>query len=159
MSQNFQPPTPAPSPYAEAPAPAPAPAYSSPGLGVLAAVVAAIAAAAVYGWIISATDHQIGYAAVGVGALVGFAAGKAGGRSPALPPVAALLALAAVFAGQLFAIVLIFAGKLQVSAFDILGQGASPLMEVWKEAADPLTFVFLAIGGYAAFQISRKTAT
>lgn len=154
MSQNHLPP--APSSYTEAPAPAPV--SDSPGLGVLAAVVAALAAAGVYGWIISATDHQIGWAAVGVGALVGLAAGKAGGRSPALPVVAALLAVAAVFVGQLFAIVLVFADKLQVSAFDILGQGASPLLEVWQGAADPLTFVFLAIGGYAAFQTSRKTA-
>ncbi|GLX39197.1 hypothetical protein Sros01_52700 [Streptomyces roseochromogenus] len=155
MSQSHQPP--APSSYTEAPVPVPA--SDSPGLGVLAAVAAAVVAAAVYGWIISATDHQIGYAAVGVGALVGLAAGKAGGRSPALPPVAALLALAAVFTGQLFGIVLIFADKLQVSAFDILGQGASPLLEVWKGAADPLTFLFLALGGYAAFQTSRKTAS
>ncbi|MFJ4316372.1 hypothetical protein ACIP46_13910 [Streptomyces lavendulae] len=154
MSQSHQPP--APSFHIEAPAPVPA--SDSPGLGVLAAVAAAVVAAGVYGWIISATDHQIGWAAVGVGALVGLAAGKAGGRSPALPPVAALLALAAVFAGQLFGIVLIFADKLQVSVFDILGQGASPLLEVWKGAADPLTFLFLALGGYAAFQTSRKTA-
>ncbi|MFD8024474.1 hypothetical protein ACFXJO_28435 [Streptomyces lavendulae] len=154
MSQSHLPP--APSSYTEAPAPSPVP--DSTVLGVLAAVVAALAAAGVYGWIISATDHQIGWAAVGVGALVGLAAGKAGGRGPALPAVAALLALGGVFLGQLFGIVLIFADKLQVSAFDILGQGASPLLEVWKGAADPFTFLFLALGGYAAFQTTRKTA-
>ncbi|MGO4459745.1 hypothetical protein AB4039_20965 [Streptomyces sp. M-16] len=154
MSQNFQPP--APSSYTEAMAPAPA--YSSLGIGLLASVVAAVVAAGVYGGIIGGTHHQIGYAAVGVGALVGFAAGKAGGRSPALPAIAALLAPAAVFAGQMFGIVLIYADELQVSAMDILGEGASPLMKAWKAEADPLTFLFLAISAYAAFQISRKAA-
>ncbi|MFG2618397.1 hypothetical protein ACGFXC_12305 [Streptomyces sp. NPDC048507] len=155
MSQNFQPP--APSSYTEVPAPAPAPSGNL-GLGVLAAVVAAVVAAGVYGGIIGGTKHEIGYAAIGVGALVGFAAGKIGGRNPALSAVAALLSLAAIFAGQLFGIVLIAADELQVGAFDILGEGFSPIMEVWKADADLLTYVFLGIGGYASFQISRKVA-
>ncbi|MFD8980277.1 hypothetical protein [Streptomyces sp. NPDC059564] len=155
MSQNFQPP--APSSYTEVPAPAPA-ASGNLGLGILAAVVAAVVAAGVYGGITAGTEHEISYAAVGVGALVGFAAGKIGGRNPALSAVAALLSLAAVFAGQLFGIALLEADAFQVGVMDVLGQGVSPLIKFWQAGADGWTFLFLAIGGYAAFQISRKVA-
>ncbi|MEU8776760.1 hypothetical protein [Streptomyces sp. NPDC048606] len=154
MSQNFQPPAPA----SYTAAPAPAPARGNVGLGVVAAVVAALVAIGVYGAIIKATEHEIGYAAVGVGALIGFAAGKVGGRNIALPVLGALLSIVAVLAGQMFGLALIAADALQVSAVDILVEDTSALIEAWKTDANPLTFLFLAIGGYAAFTVARKIA-
>ena len=59
------------------------------GLGIVAAVVAALVAAGAYGAIGGAIEREIGYAAIGVGFLVGFAAAKVGGRNPALPVVSA----------------------------------------------------------------------
>ncbi|MEW1633897.1 hypothetical protein AB0469_07475 [Streptomyces sp. NPDC093801] len=155
MSQNFQPP--APSSYTPAAAPAPA-RSGNVVLGILAAVVAGLVAAGVYGAIVKATHHEIGYAAVGVGALVGFAAGKAGGRNAVLPVVAALVSVAAVLAGQLFGIALDGADQLSESVVDVLTNRTSDVVESWKDNLDPLTFLFLAIGGYAAFQVGRKTA-
>ncbi|MER5812751.1 hypothetical protein ABT143_31975 [Streptomyces sp. NPDC002033] len=155
MSQNFQPP--APSSYTEVPAPAPAPSGNI-GLGIVAAVVAALVTAGVYGAIIGATGYQVGYAAVGVGALVGFAAGKVGGANPLLPVVSVVLALAAVFAGQIYGIAWIAGDQLQLSTLDVLNLGVSPLVDAWKEASSAMTFLFLAVGGYAAFQTARKSA-
>ncbi|MFD0377779.1 hypothetical protein [Streptomyces sp. NPDC059525] len=155
MSQNFQPP--APSSYTPAPAQAPA-RKGNVALGVVAAVVAGLAAAGVYGAIVKATHHEIGYAALGVGALVGFAAAKAGGRNAVLPVVAALLSVVSVLAGQLFGIALDGADQLSESVVDVLTNRTSEVIDSWKEGVDPLTFLFLAIGGYAAFQVGRKTA-
>ena len=72
---------------------------------MLAAVAAAIVAAVLYGLLIG-TKHEIGYAALGVGALVGFALGKVGGRNPARRSLGIPLSLLGVYAGQLFGIAL-----------------------------------------------------
>ena len=79
---------------------APAPVRDNLVVGLLAAVVAAVVAAALYGVIIGATKHQIGYAAVGVGFVIGLAAGKLGGRNPVLPIASVVLALVSVYFGQ-----------------------------------------------------------
>lgn len=156
MSQNFQPP--APDSFTEAPAPAPAPARGNVGLGIAAAVGAALVTAAIYGAIIGASGYQIGYAAVAVGAVIGLAAGKLGGSNPVLPVLSGVLSLAAVFAGQIFGIAWIVGKELGQSTTDVLGLGFSPLVDMWKEVSGPMTFLFLAIGAYAAFQSARKTA-
>ncbi|MFD7559016.1 MULTISPECIES: hypothetical protein [unclassified Streptomyces] len=153
MTQNFQPP--APDSFTEAPAPAPA-RTGNIGLGIAAAVVAALVTAAAYGAIIGASGYQIGYAAVAVGAVIGLAAGKLGGSNPVLPVLSGLLSLAAVFGGQLFGIAWLAAEQLGVKTTDILGEGVSPLVDAWKEVSSPMTFLFLAIGAYAAFQSARK---
>ncbi|MFG2879656.1 hypothetical protein ACGFYU_32380 [Streptomyces sp. NPDC048337] len=155
QSQNFQPP--APDSFTEAPAPAPA-ASGNIGLGIVAAVVAALVIGAIYGAIIGATKYEIGYAAIAVGAVIGLAAGKIGGRNPLLPVISVLLALAAVLGGQMFGMAMITADEAGVSTTDVLNLGISLLFDGWKENADPMTFLFFAVGGYAAFQTARKTA-
>ncbi|WP_052713725.1 hypothetical protein [Streptomyces katrae] len=89
---------------------------------------------------------------------VGFAAAKAGGRNAVLPVVAALVSVVSVLAGQLFGIALDGADQLSESVVDVLTNRTSEVIDSWKEGVDPLTFLFLAIGGYAAFQVGRKTA-
>ncbi|MDD9378319.1 hypothetical protein M8Z33_16975 [Streptomyces sp. ZAF1911] len=176
MSQQFPSPAPdagtpapeaaaAPAPYpgpsgadflqAQAPAPA---RPANVGLGIAAAVGAALVTGALYGTIIGLSGYQIGYAAIGVGAAVGFAAGKLGGSNPLLPVLSALLSLAAVFGGQLFGIAMYNADDLGVSTLDVLNLGTSLLVDAWKEDSGPMTYLFLAIGGYTAFQSARKAA-
>ncbi|MEU8027779.1 hypothetical protein [Streptomyces sp. NPDC049099] len=182
MSQSAPPPQPPQSgpvtgnPYAEqAPAPAPGapyppqpgafapPAPPAPGrnnlvLGLAAAVVAAVAAAALYGVVIGATKHEIGYAAVGVGFVIGLAAGKAGGRNPVLPIVAVVLALASVYFGQLVGEAMIGAKQTGLSFSQIFFDHFDVVQKAWKEEADPLTFLFFAIAGFAAFSGTKKAA-
>ncbi|MGV4985619.1 hypothetical protein ACVB8X_28110 [Streptomyces sp. NRAIS4] len=145
-------------PGAFAPPAAPAPARNNVVLGVVAAVVAAVAAAALYGVVIGATKHEIGYAAVGVGFVVGLAAGKAGGRNPALPVVSAILALGAVYLGQLVGEAMIGADQLHVGFNELFFQHFDVVQQAWKEEADPLTFVFFAIAAFAAFSGAKKSA-
>ncbi|MFD5146959.1 hypothetical protein [Streptomyces sp. NPDC058401] len=186
MSQQFQPPAPDATPHSAAPAPgpsgadflapapapfpaqsgasflapAPAPAPARPanlGLGILAAFVAALAAAAAYGGIMNAIDREIGYAAVGVGALVGFAAGKIGGRNPVLPVVGAVLAVVSVFLGELFFYALAVAGAAGVGLGEVLSSlGVSGLIDIWNEQADIKSVLFLALGAFTGYGSAKK---
>ncbi|MFJ7271574.1 hypothetical protein ACIQV3_33860 [Streptomyces sp. NPDC099050] len=143
--------------FLQAQAPAPA-RPANVGLGIAAAVGAALVTAAVYGAIIGLSGYQVGFAAVGVGAAVGFAAGKLGGGNPLLPVLSAVLSLAAVFGGQIFGLAMIGADELGVGTLDVLDLGASLLVDAWKETSGPMTYLFLALGGYTAFQSARKAA-
>ncbi|MEU9476439.1 hypothetical protein [Streptomyces sp. NPDC048191] len=153
-----QPGAPVGQPGAFAPPAPPAPGRNNVVLGIVAAVVAAVAAAALYGFVIGATKHEIGYAAVGVGFVVGLAAGKAGGRNPALPVVSAILALGSVYVGQLVGEAMIGADQLHVSFNELFFQHLDVVQKVWKEDADPLTFLFFAIAAFAAFSGAKKAA-
>lgn len=135
-----------------------APARNNVGLGLLAGVVAAVVAAGIYGAIIGATKHEIGYAAVGVGFLVGLAAGKVGGRNPALPVLSAVLALVSVYFGQLLGEAMIAAKELPVTVSELFFDHFGALNEAWKADAGPLSYVFIAIAAFAAFSGAKKAA-
>jgi hypothetical protein len=140
------------------PAP-PTPARGNVALGVVAAVVAALVTAGIYGAIIGATEREIGYAAVGVGFLIGLAAGKLGGSNPVLPVVSALLSLGAVYLGQLIGIAMITADLANVSFSTVITEHFDSVTAGWKETADAMTFVFFAIGAFAAFSGAKKAAS
>ncbi|MFI0823635.1 hypothetical protein ACH4Q7_04155 [Streptomyces roseolus] len=144
--------------YPPAPAPAPAPRRSNVGLGILAAVVAALVTAGIYGAIMGGVEAEIGWAAVGVGFAVGFAAGKVGGGNPVLPIVSALLSLGAVYLGQLVGIAVFLTKDYGVSFTDVFFKDFGALMDLWSEAKEPLTFLFLALGPIAAFSGAKKAA-
>ncbi|WP_329117039.1 hypothetical protein [Streptomyces sp. NBC_01353] len=146
----------APTPYPATPPPAPA--RNNVGLGLVAALVAALVGAGLYGGLAGAVDREIGYAAVGVGILVGFAAGKVGGANPALPVVSAALSLGAVYLGQLLAISIILSKELNVSASDMFFEQFDLLTEVWSGSKDFMTFLFFALAAFAAFAGSKKAA-
>ncbi|KAB1146011.1 hypothetical protein F7R91_16975 [Streptomyces luteolifulvus] len=151
-------------PFAQQPGavpPAPvvaAPARNNIALGIIAAVVAALVTAGIYGGIVGATEYEIGYAAIGVGFLIGFAAGKLGGSNPVLPVVSAVLSLGAVYLGQLIGIAVILGDELDVSATSLFTEHLDVLTKGWSETADPMTFLFLAIGAFAAFSGAKKAA-
>ncbi|MER6061661.1 hypothetical protein ABT167_10655 [Streptomyces sp. NPDC001792] len=156
--QSPQPGGPAGQPGAFAPPAPSAPARNNLVLGLVAAVVAAVAAAALYGVIIGATKHEIGYAAVGVGFVVGVAAGKAGGRNPVLPIAAVVLSLASVYFGQLVGEAMIGAKVSGLSFTQVFFDHFDIVQKAWKEDSDPLTFLFFAIAGFAAFSGTKKAA-
>lgn len=146
----------APQPYPMAPPPVPA--RDNVALGLVAALVAALVAGGVYGAIIGGTEREIGWAAVGVGFLVGLAAGKAGGRNPVLPIAGAVLSLGAVYLGQLVGIAIMAGKELNVSATDLFLDEFGLLTEAWNEGKDPLTFLFFALAAFAAFSGAKKAA-
>ncbi|MFE9252142.1 hypothetical protein [Streptomyces sp. NPDC007088] len=127
-------------------------------LGLLAALVAALVTAGVYGWLISAIEREVGYAAVGVGFLVGFAAGRLGGSHPALAPVSAVLSLGAVAAGQLLGMALLGAKESAFTVNQLLLDHFGLVREAWQENLDLLSFLFFALAAFAAFSGARKAA-
>lgn len=128
------------------------------GLGILGAIAASLVTAGVYGWLMSAIEREVSYAAIAVGFLVGFAAGKAGGNHPALAPVAAVLSLGAVYAGQLFGVAMLAAKDAPWSATKLLTDHFGLVQEAWKTNADFLTYAFIAIAAFAAFAGAKKAA-
>ncbi|QLJ05374.1 hypothetical protein HZZ00_33045 [Streptomyces sp. NEAU-sy36] len=141
-----------------APPAAPAPVRDNLVVGLVAAVVAAVVAAALYGAVIGATKHEIGYAAVGVGFVIGLAAGKAGGRNPVLPVASVVLALVAVYFGQLVGEAMIGAKETGLGFSQVFFDHFDVVQRAWKEDADLLTFVFFAIAGFASFSAAKKSA-
>ncbi|GGT26991.1 hypothetical protein [Streptomyces chromofuscus] len=162
MTQSVPPPPADGNPFAQQPVPVPpappAPARGNLALGVVTAVVVALVTAGVYGAVVGATEYEIGYAAIGVGFLVGFAAGKVGGANPVLPVLSALLSLGAVYLGQLIGGAILAADLLGVSATTMFTENLDLLTEAWQESADAMTFLFLAIGAITAFSGAKKAA-
>jgi hypothetical protein len=138
-----------------APAPPPAPVRNNLGLGIVAAIVTALVTAGIYGALAKAIDAEVGYAAVAVGFLIGFAAAKAGGPSPVLAVVSAVLGVGAVYLGQLVGIALVLS-DMGSSFGEIFFQHFGDLTTVWKEAAEGMTYVFLAIAAVTAFAGAKK---
>ncbi|WP_405647488.1 hypothetical protein [Streptomyces sp. NBC_00019] len=160
MTQPTPPPQPTDgNPFAQQPAPVPpaAPARDNIALGVVTAVVVALVTAGVYGFILKATEREIGYAAIGVGLAIGFAAGKVGGANPVLPIVSGALSLVAVCLGQLFGVALIMdATEASVTLTGVLTEYSDLVVTIWKESFDAMSFLFLAIGAFAAFSGAKK---
>ncbi|MEI7033053.1 hypothetical protein [Streptomyces pratensis] len=148
-----------PGPYGGAPfAPAPpsAPARNNIALGVLAAFGAAIVAGILYGVIAGSIEREIGYAAVGVGFLVGFASSKVGGSHPVVVGAAVLFALGAVYLGQLVGMSMVMADVAQASFSEVFFGHFDTVTRFWKEEADFMTYLFLALGPIAAIGGAKK---
>ncbi|MER7820295.1 hypothetical protein, partial [Streptomyces sp. NPDC096153] len=143
---------PAPAPVLGADVPAPAPARGNVALGLVAALVAG----GVHRGVTGAIEREIGWAAIGVGFLVGFAAGKLGGRNPVLPVVSALLSLGAVYLGRLLAIAVIGGKEPKVSASEMFLDNFGLMTDAWSASKDFMTFVFFALAAFAAFAGARK---
>ncbi|WP_328449153.1 hypothetical protein OG780_17090 [Streptomyces sp. NBC_00386] len=134
-----------------------APAQGNFALGLVAAIGAGVVSAILYGLIIGLTKHEIGYAAVGVGFLVGIAAGRVGGRNQTLPVVSVIVSVAGIYLGQLIGEAMIGAKQVGLSFSTVFFDHFDVVQQAWKDEADPLTFVFFAIAAYVAFQSARKT--
>ncbi|MGW3634471.1 hypothetical protein ACWD7F_30720 [Streptomyces sp. NPDC005122] len=125
-------------------------------LGLVAALGTAVVAAGLYGTVIGLTRHEIGWAAVGVGFLIGIVAGRVGGRNPVLPIAAVLLSAGSVYLGQIVGEGVIGAKETPFGFNELFFQHFDVLQEAWKADADPLTFLFFAIAAYVAFSSTQK---
>ncbi|OKJ34138.1 hypothetical protein [Streptomyces sp. CB01580] len=142
--------------FGGAPFAPPAPPRDKVALGLVAAVVAALVGAFLYGVIAGAIEREVGYIAIGVGFLVGFAASKVGGRNPILPVVSAVLSVGAVYLGQLIGISIILSDLIHQSASTLFIDHFDVLTKAWGEGSDFMTYVFLLLGAVAAFGGAKK---
>ncbi|MBC9717292.1 hypothetical protein H9Y04_32670 [Streptomyces sp. TRM66268-LWL] len=139
-------------------------------LAIVVGVVAALIGAAIYGGLMRAfvKDNgetvELSYVAVVVGALVGFAVGKLGGRNPVLPIVSAVLAVVGVYLGQIFGMSVVASyavekAGMSASWTDFLTDDnilRTSAFTGWKEEADAMTYLFIALGGFIGFGSAKK---
>jgi hypothetical protein len=129
--------------------------------GVVAGAVAALVGAAIWAAVTVVTEFQIGWMAVGVGFLVGFAvriAGKGIDRSFAV--AGALLALLGCVLGNLFAICQVIATNEQMGFFDVLVRlDATVAFELMKATFHPMDVLFYGIAVYEGFKLSPRQIT
>jgi hypothetical protein len=144
--------------FAYAPAPV-APARGNPALGIALGVVAMVVCALLDGLLIKGTKHEIGYAALAVGALVGFTVGKLGGRNKALPLVALVLAVLGVYFGQVYGITLLAASAPGMpGTANLLVHHYGAVQHAWKESMDAKSVIFLLIAAVEGFVFTRRVA-
>ncbi|MFF7730519.1 hypothetical protein [Streptomyces sp. NPDC008001] len=141
------------------PPPPPPVRRGNPALAVVLGIVAMLVGAGIYGGILKASDGgQIGYLAVGTGALIGAVLGKTGGRNAALPVAGALLGLLGVYLGQIFGIALELSDLAHIPVTEVFTEHFDSLSKAWQEYLEPIDAVFFILGGVGAFQTARKLA-
>ncbi|MEU1803846.1 hypothetical protein [Streptomyces sp. NPDC019937] len=157
----------------------------NPLAAVGAALVAAVVGALAYAFLLSSladTDsnppevRKFAYAGVALGALVGLVVAKLGGRNVALWVVGAVLALVAIFLGELYGYAMILndatanyvdkiggaaAASADIpSANEIFFDHFGDLFDTWKKDADAITWIFMILSPIAAagtaFRVSNR---
>ncbi|MEU6175208.1 hypothetical protein ABZ832_25305 [Streptantibioticus parmotrematis] len=157
-------PAPAPAPYP--PGGAFPPAFAVPqrperfGLGLLAGLGAAVVAIVFYAAVLRFTNHEVGYVAIVVGLVVGAAMGKVGGgRSAALPVMAAVISLLAVWLGQLVGMAWTINHMDGIPFTNVLFTHFNDLVKAWKDSfVSPMDVLFFGIAGAEGFVIARRAA-
>ncbi|MYS81734.1 hypothetical protein [Embleya scabrispora] len=138
------------------PPPQPPRQQGNPGLGILLGVVAMVVAAVVYAYILKESEHQIGYMAIAVGALIAVALGKVGGRNPVLPVIGVVLSVLGVFIGQYLGVAMWVQDANDMSLSEVLTD--SRMFDSWKEFLEPMDALFYLLAGFEGFVITKRVA-
>lgn len=125
-------------------------------LGIAAGTFAAAVGAALWALITVATNYQIGWMAVGIGFLVGYAiryAGKA--RDSVFGLYGAVIALLGCVAGNFLTVAIVVARQEQVTVLTVLsGLSAGTAIDLMKESFQPMDLLFYGIAIYEAYRFS-----
>ncbi|MEU4406799.1 hypothetical protein AB0F88_19950 [Streptosporangium sp. NPDC023963] len=122
--------------------------------GIIAGLLATVAGAAAYGALIAFSGYEIGFAAIGVGLLVGLAMIAVRPTSPVLPPLAAFLSLAGAALGQIAGAVIVW---VRLSGEDY-GSAVVRVLDAFPEAlgSDPVALLFWVVAAYAGFSFVNR---
>jgi hypothetical protein len=126
--------------------------------GILAGLLAAVVGAAVWAAVTCTTKYQIGWMAVGVGFLVGFAVRKFGrGGTPLYGGIGAVLALVGCLLGNYLTIIGFFSLETGTGLFEVLGQLPFPTaVELMRETFSPIDVLFYAIAVYEGYKFGSQ---
>ena len=118
--------------------------------GILAGVVAAVIGAVIWAVITVTTNYQIGWMAVGVGFLVGYAIKIFGkGVDPVFGISGAVIALLGCVAGNLLTVVIIGSNQEQVGVLTVLTRLTPGIVvDLLKETFQPMDLLFYGIAVY-----------
>lgn len=131
------------------------------GAGIAAGAVAAVGGAALWAAITVFTGYQIGFMAVGIGFLVGWAVRAAGkGVDKTFGIAGAVLALLGCLAGNLLAVVGLVAKQEGIPFFDLLPRlDPNVAIELMKASFSPIDLLFYAIAVYEGYRLSFRRLT
>lgn len=125
--------------------------------GMLYAVGASILGAAAWALISVSTGYQIGYMAIGVGFLVGFAMRQGKGIRPVFGIIGAVLALISCILGDFFSFVGYIAQDYEVSYMEVLLKADyGELASLMLENLASMTALFYGIAVYEGFKLSFR---
>jgi len=132
--------------------------------GILAALVGAVTGAGLWAALVTVSDYKVGYAAVGVGALAGFLAGRFGGADPRLPFIAAAIGLVGCLLGDLITdahavSVALSSQGLSISGFEVLRkmlENPSDGWDIYTTGFAGMDVAFYAFAAVAAFRLAEK---
>jgi hypothetical protein len=124
--------------------------------GVLAGLVAALAGAVIWAVITVTTEHQIGFMAIGVGFLVGYAVrtvGRGSGKEYGI--AGALLALLGCVLGNLFSACGFIAQQNSLSVWAVISSlGLADMVNIIGATFEGMDLLFYAIAIYEGFKLS-----
>jgi hypothetical protein len=125
-------------------------------LAILGGCVAALIGAALWAGITVTTGYQIGFMAIGVGFLVGYAVRLTGkGTTPVFGAVGALLSLAGCVVGNVLAIAGFIASDAGEPFFSVLSQIEMAMVpSMLTDTFSAIDLVFYAIAVYEGYKLS-----
>ena len=125
--------------------------------GVLYAVIACIVGAAAWGLISVSTGYQIGYMAIGIGFLVGFAMRQGKGIRPVFGIIGATLALLSCVLGEFVSIIGYSAKDYDMSYTDVLfGADYAEIFSLMTENLASMTILFYGFAVYEGYKFSFR---
>ncbi len=127
-------------------------------MGTLAGLVASVAGAGTWAAITILTEYQIGFMAIGIGLLVGFAVRFTGkGISQSFGIVAALMSLVGCVLGNVLTITYFVSVSEEMAFMDLLGQlNAVIVVDMLTVTFDPMDVLFYALAGYFGYKYAFR---
>jgi len=130
-------------------------------IGAVGGTAAALVGAALWAAITCLTDYQIGWMAVGVGALVGVAVRALGrGVDKVFGVFGAVLALAGCLLGNILAVCGMVATQEDMGLLDVLGQvDLQVALEMLRATFSPMDLVFYGLAVFEGYRFSFRQVT
>ena len=130
-------------------------------MGIIGGIVAALIGASAWAAITVLTDFQIGWMAVGVGFLVGYAVRVMGkGLSKIYGYVGAALSIIGCLMGNLFSVIAIISNQEAIPFFDLISRlNLLIVMDLMKASFSPIDLLFYGIAVYEGYRFSFRQIT
>ncbi len=130
-------------------------------LGCAAGAVAAVVGAALWATISYLTEYQIGWMAVGVGVLVGFAVRQFGkGTGTSFGILGGALALAGCLAGNLLTVCLVLSREKAMSLLEVFSRlDPGLVVNIMSATFNPMDLLFYGLAVYTGYRFSSRPAT
>jgi hypothetical protein len=126
-------------------------------LAIVAGCVAAFIGAVVWAGISYTTGYRIGWMAVGIGFLVGFAVRFGRGDSATYNLIGAGLALIGCMMGNAFMVIAYLANAAEIGVFEAFSRmGVGGTINLIKVAFSPIDLLFYGIATYEGWRFSTR---